>query len=515
MDILPNMPAAIRRRLILVLALPLLVLLGCSSPTEKADAFYRKGMALFEKGGKEDLVQADLEFRNAIMIKRKFPEAIYGLALVAERQGKFPEMFSYLNQTLDLDPNHLQAQVKMAKMLLGAGQLDRAREISERTSNLHPEDPSVQVLQADIKQAGGDSAAALRLVQAVLSKNPDHLDALEFMATERIAAGQPEAAVEHAERGLRVDAGNIRLQLVKVQALDKLGKLDDAEAVLRGLIRQHPDNRTFQNSLIQFFLAHDRRDAAEAELRAVAARSPADVQARLEVVRFVQATKGTKAAIADLEASIRKEPNNYELKFALAGLHQGQNDRAAAEAVIRSVIAAAGDNRDGLKAKGILAGYLLAAGDKDRSMALVREILTKDARNEQALVLKANVALDEGKVDGAIADLRAVLQDVPDSSRALLLLARAHELQGAFELAEDHYVRAFQASRGDVNYGMAHAEFLMRRGQSARAEGMLNDLLKTRPGSVPLLKLLAQAKANRGDWEGARKITEQIPRGAA
>lgn len=498
--------ASLRLPVLLVMAFSLF---ACSSPAEKANELYRKGMALYDKGGQDDLVQADKEFRNSIGIK-KSAQAIYGLALVAERQGKMQELFSYLSQTLDIDPNQLPAEVKMGTLLLEAGQLARASEISERTLRLDPSDLSVRVLHAGVLKAQGDAAGARKLVQAVLAAKPDSTDALEFMAQDLFDAGQTESAIVFADRGIKVDSGNIRLQLLKTQALDKLGRTDEAESVLRTMIAQHPENRRFQAGLVQFLMAHNRRDAAEAELRAIANRNPSDIQARLDVVRFVETTKGTQAAIAELQSAVLRQPKDAELKFALASIQQSGNDIAAAEKTIRSVIDVAGDSRDGLKAKGILAGYLLASGNRDQAMSLVKDVLAKDQRNEQALVLKANVELGDGQINSAVEDLRTVLQDVPDSSRALLLLGKAHESQGNFDLADDFYSRAFQASRADANYCMAYAEFLMRRNQSSRAESMLNDMLKTHPGNLALLEQLAKSKTNLGDWDGAMQIAEQI-----
>lgn len=489
-----------------------MALAACSSPTDEANRYYEKGMALFEKGGKEDLIQADKEFRNALEIKRTLAPAIYGLALVAEKQGKVQELFSYLNQTVEQDPNHLEAQVKIGKMLLAAGQLERALEVSEKTLAIKAEDPSVQILRAGVLLKQGDRAGALDLTNKVLARDAGNIEALEFLATERLAAGDLGKAVEYADRALKVKGDSIPVLIVKVQALENQSKTEAAEETLRRLIALQPENAAFRNALIQLLVRHGRRDAAEAELRAIAARNPKDVQAKLEVLRFIQTMKGPKAAREALEAYVRKEPGNNELRFALAGLLQAQNDKASAKALIRSIMTEAGDSQDGIRAKGLLAAFLLGDGDKKAALALADEILVKDTRNEQALILKASVALDESRIDQAITDLRSILHEAPDSARALMLLGRAHEMQGSLDLAEDHYSRAFQAGKLETSYGLAYAEFLVRRGQSARAEKFLVELLGPNPGNLPALRLLAQARNNQGDWTGAREVTDEIRR---
>lgn len=502
----------VRRRLGTFL-IPLFMLLGaCSSPSEQAHKHYALALALFEKGGKADLVQADAEFRNALMIKKTLAPAIYGLALVAERQGKFKEQFSYLSQTLEQDPNHFEAQVKIGRMLLAAGQLERAREASDKALALQPDAVSARVLRAGLLAKQGDKAGAVALANAVLAQDAGNAEALEFMAGERLEAGDAEGAIQYADRTLKAREDNVPLLAIKIQALEKLARLDAAEATLRKLIALHPENPAFRGALIRFLVGHARQDAAEAELRAGAAKAPQDVQAKLEVVRFLRATQGLPAARQELEAMTRKAPGEHTLKFALVELYQADNNRAAAEALIRALMAQAGDSPDGLKAKAVLAGYRMSDGDKPGAMALVGEILGKDKRNQQALLIKASLAIDERRLDQAINDLRDLLRDAPDSARALMLLGKAHELQGSPELAEEQYARAFQSGGMETAYGMAYAEFLLRRGQPARAEKLLGELLNARPGQIALLNLLVQARNDQGNWAGAKHALAEIHR---
>ncbi|OYY92503.1 MAG: hypothetical protein B7Y41_15575 [Hydrogenophilales bacterium 28-61-23] len=490
----------------------LMALAACSSPTEVAQQHYEKGMALFKQGGKENIALADTEFRNALEIKKTLAHAIYGLALVAEQQGKMPEMFSYLNQTLGQDPNHVEAQIKIGKLLLSAGQIDRAAEASEKALRLKPDDPAAQMLHAALLLKRGDSAGAIALTNKVLAKTPNDTDAIELLANERLMAGDTEAALRQADSGLKIQANSIPLLAIRIQALEKLGRFDHAELAIRELIAKHPENPQFQGALIRFLVSHDRKDAAEAELRAVAAKDPSNTKAKLEIVRFVNALKGPAGARQELESMLAKQPDNNELKFALAGLLQAMNDRPAAETLIRSIMAKAGDSADGLKAKAQVATYLLEDGNKAAATKLADEILAKDNRNEQALLIKVSMVLDEHRVDQAITDLRALLRDNPDSLRAMLLLGKAHEMQGTPSLAEDQLVHAYQASKMEPAYGIAFAEFLLRQNQPARAEKLLAEMIAAKPGLVPALKLLAKARSDQGNWDGVQQANSEIRR---
>lgn len=141
---------------------------------------------------------------------------------------------------------------------------------------------------------------------------------------------------------------------------------------------------------------------------------------------------------------------------------------------------------------------------------MIDQVLAKDQRNEQGLLLKASIAIDGRQLDQAIADLRTVLKDVPNSARALLLLAKAHELAGSPELAQEHYQKAFQAGKQAPQFGMTYGEFLLKRNQAARAESVAEDMLRAAPGHVPAMKLLAQARISKGDWVGAQAVANSL-----
>ena len=141
---------------------------------------------------------------------------------------------------------------------------------------------------------------------------------------------------------------------------------------------------------------------------------------------------------------------------------------------------------------------------------LIDQILAKDQRNEQGLLLKASIAMDDRQLDQAIADLRTILRDVPNSARALLMLGKAHELAGSSELAQEHYQKAFQASKHAPQFGLTYGEFLLKRNQAARAEAVAEDMLRTAPGHVPAMKMLAQARISKGDWVGAQAVADEL-----
>jgi tetratricopeptide (TPR) repeat protein len=489
--------------------LPLCVaaLVGCSTPEDKVASYSKRGQNFLEKG---EVVKARLEFQNALQINPNAVAALFGLAEVAERNRDWQRAFIIFGKVVELDASHLPARVKLGKLLLASGQLDKALEASDIALKQKPGDPAVLALRAAVFFKLQDPKSAIDLATRALAADPHHVDALVVLAFERLHANDAAGAVVFLDKGLEANERNVSVQLIKVQALEKLAHTDKAEGVLRRLIAYFPEDAQYRYILGQFYLAHREPQKAEAEYRAVATASPQAMPPKLELVRFLASVKGQDAAAAQLEAFIKAEPKNQDLKLNLASVRLQQNKGAEAQALWKQVIAEATENQVAVRARGALAAYHLGRNDKAAAKPLIDELLAKDARNEHGLLLRASIAADERRLDDAINDLRTILRDVPDSARAQLQLARAHELQGLPELALQHYSRGAQVARYAPQFAMPYAQYLLNTGRARQVEGVLREVLRFAPGYLPAQKMLAQAYLSTGNLPAAQAVADEV-----
>ena len=118
---------------IFLAALSLLVIAACESPEQKAQSHYQRGLELLKK---DKPVKAGLELKNALQFKEDFVAALYALATVEERKKNWRGVAGILKKVVDLDPKHVEARIKLGKLLLLAGQSDQALKFANAAQAL-------------------------------------------------------------------------------------------------------------------------------------------------------------------------------------------------------------------------------------------------------------------------------------------------------------------------------------------------------------------------------------------
>ncbi len=491
----------------LLAGLMMLTVAACDSPEEKATQHYNDGMAFIKEG---NFVKAGIEFRNALQLKENYADGWYGLALVEENAKNWRKYAGDVLKAIELNPEHVPAQVRYGKIMLLSGRLEDALKTSDLVSKLAPEDSEVLALKAAVLYKLGDKENAVKAAISSLAVDPSNIDAIAVLAAERLENKDPDGAVAILDEGLSHSKDSIPLQITKIRALSSINKTDEIIKVFQELIAAYPENTEFKKSLMRFYLKNDQKVEAEEVVRNIAKENPDDVDAKLDVVRFVKTVKGDEEAVAELEHLINEYPDVYRYRFALASLAQIMNDGEKAQTILQSIVTDAKAPEDALEARNKLAQIEMSKGNTAEAETLVKEVLAIDQQNTNALVLYGALLVDEGKIEEAISNLRSSLKQRPESVRSSLLLAKAHEINGSLELAEDRFAAAYRYSKETPDIGLLYAQFFLRHSEAKRAEDLLEKIVQTHPRDKQALKTLAQVKLMQQDWAAAEELAEKI-----
>ncbi len=498
--------SSVKINLALVIAFSLF-LAACEKPEQRAQSYYEQGIKFLDQG---KMSKAKLEFRNALQINKKLVPAWFALARIDEKKRDWRAVVRSLNNVVSLDPKHVRARVKLGNIYLLGGDNTKALEYSDAAVALAPEDAEAQALRAAVLFKLNDYQRAKKAANKALEINPKNVGAVIVLAAGQMRSGNAEKALEYIESGLVQNSGDIGLHLFKIRALEVLKKPQQIEVAFQKLIELYPDTASFRQALAKFYVQQGDKAKAEIEMRKIAAQNPDDFTAGINVVRFVGSVRGIKAGMAELQGLIDKGGDTFKYKLAMAQLHLSQSEPDKALILIRKLVKDEGSSENEIPAKLQLARLLLATKNTQEADGLIGEIIKKDNKNTDALMLRANRRIGKNELDAAIEDLRAVLGEQPRSIPALLLLSRAHELSGSIELADERLAVATKTAKYSADVGLRYVRFLINRGFGERAADVAQEVLVRNPQNIRALTVMAQIKLRNQDWVGAEELSEKI-----
>ena len=146
----------------------------------------------------------------------------------------------------------------------------------------------------------------------------------------------------------------------------------------------------------------------------------------------------------------------------------------------------------------------------DEARKLIQEVLAENPRDNDALLLRGNLAMQGNDPAAAIGDLRAVLRDQPDAVPVLRALARAHIANHEPALAEEALQRAVALSPADPEVRVEFAQMLAQAGKTEQALPLIEQTVRDNPTHVLAREMLVRMYMGRSDLAAARVAAEDL-----
>ncbi|MDR2215457.1 MAG: tetratricopeptide repeat protein [Nevskiaceae bacterium] len=483
-------------------------LAACSGTEGRKTRFLERGETYLAQN---DLDKARVELSNALQIDPNNAQARYLVALIAEKQGRIRDAVSNYQAALEADPELLTARSALGRIYLLGGLRDRAREVIEPGLLQAPDNAQLLTIRGGLRAVEGDTAGAMQDAEAAVNAAPADELAVAFLAAQYTRQGRSDEAIATLEKGLEQIPGSTDLPVLLADLLQQAGRRDDAVKRLTDLVNAHSEILANWQRLSHLYLLNQNPQAAEQALQQAVAANPDSVEAKTMLVTLIgENRKDVTAAIDEMQKFVDADPANADLRVAQGQLLESAGLTARAEAIYQTLIASEGTAPKGLMARNRLATMLVRREQYAQAQTLIEQVLSANARDNDALILRAGIELTQGQTTDAITDLRAVLRDQPGATSIMRTLARAHVQEGNLALAEEVLRGAVQANPSDVQNRFELASLLGSAGRASEALPVLQQLVLDAPDDLQAWNGLVRVLAATGDLVGARKAASDL-----
>jgi tetratricopeptide (TPR) repeat protein len=498
---------ALNRRLAVALGLAMLAVAGCGGGESRKAKHLEKGQQFLSVGNFE---KARVEFRNALQIAPTDSEARYENGVADEKLGNIREAAQFYRGAIDVNADNVQARVGLGRVYLFGGAPDKALELIDPAFAKHPDDAGLLTVRAAARVQLKDRVAALADAQRAVQLAPMSEDAVSVLAGIHKANGDTAKAIALLDDAVKRIPGAVDLRLELAQLYSDAGQEARTEEILVDLVRLKPTVASHRFRLAQFYARMNKIDDAERILREGIKTMPQQREMKSALVDFLAARRSREIAETELNGFIAQDPKDYALRFALARFYEQGKDFPKAEAVYRQVIAAADLDGPGITARDRLAALRVQQNDAAGAEKLIAEVLAKVPRDDDALILRGNLALAQKDPKTAIADLRAVLRDQPNAIGVMRTLARAHLANGEPALAEETMRRAVDSNPTDGSARLDLAQILIQVGKPEQAKPVVDALVQQQPNNVEALSAQFKIAAANKDFVAAKAAANAI-----
>jgi putative PEP-CTERM system TPR-repeat lipoprotein len=250
--------------------------------------------------------------------------------------GDIDQFSAELERTVELDPEHFYAKIALARLALLSNRMDTFKKQLTELRRIAPENVDVLKLEVALAQRNGSNEIAVRLLEAILNREPTATNAIA-LAAHRHSVGHISGAIEQLQRWLADHPNDISVRQKLAEIYGSNNQLGGVIYQYRKILESDPENLIALNNLAWHLRNEDPKEALDYALKA--RKLSPDSSTILDTLAMVQLKNNNLVeARRSINHAIRLAPNNPELRFHEAQILAAEGDTEGAIELLTKVL---------------------------------------------------------------------------------------------------------------------------------------------------------------------------------
>ncbi len=442
----------------------------------------------------------------------KFPEknSVYyflAAANLALQQSQPDQASDLISRALALDPKSPEAHRSKAILHLFRKEASAAREAFKAAADLSPPRSKMKSIYAEYLTKTGATAEAKTYLAGLTKQTPDFFPAWTILARMAFAEKHYDESMKLLENVISREADNLDARLLQADNLLAQGNAAKAIDILEALQRDHPNASLLKYQLALAYLQNNRLDQAADALRLALTKSPHYRDAILLLAQINLRSGDPTAAIPYLEELLKRQPALARAELLLADAYRAAGRLDDAVTLFQQRLKRQPADAEPHKLLGLVEREL---GKTEEARKSFEAALERAPDDFTAITQLVELDLTEKDFPAAMARVEQQLEKQPKAGNTYLLKGKVFAAQKNWPEAEAALRKAIELDpKLAPAYDLLVAIYL-ENDRLTDANKELSAALAHSPQNETALAALAAVKEKQKDYKGAEETYRQL-----